>query len=73
MEITCLGSGDHRKVVYNDLLIFAVTRNNHKLVLCRKDWRTYDQKKYIYSYKYAIIKNNNNKKLQYNSVMATES
>jgi len=31
------------------------------------------RKKCIYSYVYAIIKKNNNKKLQYNSVMATES
>lgn len=51
MEITCLESGDHRKVVYNGLLIFAVARDNHKLVFRRKDWRTDDQKK-IYAHTY---------------------
>jgi len=51
MEITCLESGDHWKVVYNGLLIFAVTRDNHKLVFCQKNWRIDDQKK-IYTHTY---------------------
>jgi len=48
MEITTLESSDYWKVVYNGLLIFMVTRDNHKLVF-RQDYRTNDQKK-IYTY-----------------------
>jgi len=51
MQITCFEPGDHWKVVFNGLLIFAVSRDNHKLIFCQKDWITDDQKK-IYTHTY---------------------